>query len=144
MPLRCIFIQLHLLQYTGLLFTDPGAPWPYRPVQRHVGKTNFSIWRHSVEQIYLGCNHNKSQRRVCIRCLSSKGGEDENRIFLFTPLHKLRNILRKLSYVYTSWSPVYLLIYYLCIWLAQKLEYNIQITYVDIYFYTYIYILKYN
>ena len=28
--------------------------------QRNVGKTSFSILLHSVEQIYLGCNHKKS------------------------------------------------------------------------------------
>ena len=41
---------------------------------RPAGKTNFLIWRHSKEQVYLGYNHNKSQHRVRITCLISREG----------------------------------------------------------------------
>ena len=33
----------------------------------HVGTTNFSLWRHSIEQVCLGYTHNKSQHRLRIR-----------------------------------------------------------------------------
>ena len=45
----------------------------------------FSILRHSVEQVYLGYNYDKSQNRVRIPCLSSRAGEGEKGNFLFTP-----------------------------------------------------------
>ena len=46
-------------------------------IQRHVVKTNLSIWLHCVEQVSLVYNHNKSQHRVRLMCLSSRGGEGE-------------------------------------------------------------------
>ena len=60
-------------------------------IQRHVRKTNFSIWRHSVEQVYLGYNHNKSQHRVYITRLSSRRDEGEkgNLLFTFQPILSL-------------------------------------------------------
>ena len=36
-------------------------------IQRHVGKTNISIWRHSIEHLYLGYEHNKSQHMFALR-----------------------------------------------------------------------------
>ena len=41
-------------------------------IQRQVGKTKFLLWRHTVEQVYLGYNHNKSQHCVRIPCFSSR------------------------------------------------------------------------
>ena len=60
--------------------------------QRHVGKTNLSIWRHSLEQVYLGKNHNKSQHRKGIACLSSSGDESksEKGNLLFTAYPNVR------------------------------------------------------
>ena len=37
----------------------------------------FSIWRHSIEQVYFGYNQNKSQHCVRISCLSIRVGEGE-------------------------------------------------------------------
>ena len=51
-------------------------------LQRLVGKTNFSIWRHSVEQVYLGYTQNKSCTHYA--CLSSREGGVRKGVFLFT------------------------------------------------------------
>ena len=66
------------------------------PGHRHVGRTNFSIWRHIEDQIHLGYNHNKSQRCVRITWFSSRGGG--KRIFCLqlspTFVHLLRHFLK--------------------------------------------------
>ena len=78
------------------------------PAQRHVGKTNFSIWRHSDEQVYLGYNHNKCLQSVRTTCLSSM--EEGRRTGIFcshlspTSVHNLRKLLRKSSYFYDCLS----------------------------------------
>ena len=41
--------------------------------ERQERKANFKIWRHNVEPVYLGYTQNKSQHRVRIACLSSRG-----------------------------------------------------------------------
>ena len=47
----------------------------------------FSIWRHSVEQVYLDYNHNKPQHCVRITCLSGRGGGDKgNLVFTYEPI----------------------------------------------------------
>ena len=60
----------------------------------------FSIWRHRVEQVFLGYNQNKSQHRVCITCLSSRAGEGEKGPFCLhlrtTSVHNLRNFFEKI------------------------------------------------
>ena len=82
-----------------------------------IAEVYLLYWRHSVEQVYLGYNHNKSKHRVRIACLSSmEGGRVRN------------NFLRKLSYVYTCFvdglqnncSTVSLCIHYLCLYFVGK------------------------
>ena len=78
--------------------------------RHHVGKTNFSIWGHGVEQVYLGYKHNKSQHRVRITCFSSKAGEGEKGNLLFTSHPIVRTqfaeFSEKLSQFYNSWTMV--------------------------------------
>ena len=99
-----------ILQFTVYSFINMNGAYVYEwnvvvdKYQRHLGKTNFSIWPHSEEQVYLGYNHNKSQHRVRIACLSSRGGRVWKGIFCLllspTSVHNLRNFLRKPSFVY--------------------------------------------
>ena len=69
-------------------------------------RINFAIWSHSVEQVYLGCNHNKSQKFERITCLSSREGRVGKGIFclhlISTFVHNLRNFVRNLSLLYQS------------------------------------------
>ena len=84
--MTCVNIKLWIL-FLHSIPSPVNFPYlpPLTPTQRHVGKTNFSIWRHSVEQVYLGYQHNKSQQRVSITLLSSRmGGKSEKGNLLFT------------------------------------------------------------
>ena len=58
-------------------------------------RINFSIWSPSVEQVYLGYNHNKSQQSWCMTCLYSKeGGRKEIFCLNVSPV-SVRNFLEK-------------------------------------------------
>ena len=59
--------------------------------QRHAGKTNFSIWRHSVEQVYLGYIIITNLNTVYALLASvSKRVEVENGILLFPTYPSVR------------------------------------------------------
>ena len=77
-----------------------------RQIQRHVVKTNFSISRHSGEQVFLDYNHNNSPPSQRMTFLNRKRGKVRIGIFRLhlspTSVHNLRIFLSKLSFVYYS------------------------------------------
>ena len=64
-------------------------------IKRHVEKTDFSNWRHSVEQVYLGYNHNKSEHRLRITCPISRGGREEREMY---SIHLRTAVLEKIFF----------------------------------------------
>ena len=87
--------------------------------QRQVGRNNFSIWRHCVDQVYLGYNHNNLNTVYAFRVSVAEVGRMRKLIFCLhlspTSEHNLRDFLRNVSYVWSSWpEPTYLPYYQCC------------------------------
>ena len=65
--------------------------------QRFEGKINFSIWRHSLEQIYFSNNHNKSNSVYALLVSVAERGRVRKGTFCLHPNPRTIKYLRYLS-----------------------------------------------
>ena len=102
------FIGLQNLLITFNLVLCPRCKW--LACTQTWGKTDFSIWRHIVEQVYLGYNHNKSQQVVRHTCLCSREGNGvKDNFFVYILAQRLYTIcviLWEIYPIFTILDPV--------------------------------------